>query len=468
MDRNQIPSFQQVEIFLKNGEWDKAASFLAKSGGSFEDVSLNLLGNCFNLHGVIQVEGVYQTGSLRPLRFFLSEILLNLPLAAKSQRTMVCTWLCEMYLHEISVSQLQQKDDEKLITQDFMGFLRSNRSSFDVPTVLQLIVSRNNRAMLLFFVKIMGDYYRATCILVSEKKFLEAIAVLADAPIEKISSFLYKITPILVSVEPEKTFHMLTSKLQSSISPCLPTILHYAAHSPAHDPDASFAIKFIEEVLARSGIFLDFVEEVDDEAIKSNIDLEVVDMSQIEQALINTYTALLVKSNSMEIKLVNFLKVLEYLRVVGILQVVSLDTNFILRQCRQYSRKKASIYALLLGGDRVQAVRETLFSDILFAKQIAVKSETPEERRTLWLEIAAFVVTHEDDMKKAISLIRDSKNSLTIEVSKDGSSVPCIILILQLIICRTFCLSCRILPKSIFSRMKFAKLWKIVQPPSIT
>ncbi len=417
LSKNQKELKSKAEQMLLTGEFDKAASYFVKCGETFEDISLKLLCSGFNLNNILLAETHQQGKSVKPLRIFLSEVLLNLPLAAKSQRTMVCTWLCEIFLHEIAVSQLRLKDDEKSITQDFMGFLRSNRSSFDVPTILQLIVCRNNRVMLLFFVKIMGDYYRATCILISEKKYLEAIAVLSDAPIEKVSSFLYKVTPMLVSVEPEKAFNMLASKAQSSIIPCLPTILYYSS-TACNDPECFYAIKFLEEVLSRIGIYLEFgCDEVDDDKLKNSLDLEIVDSSLLEQALIHTYISLLVKSNSMESRLVNLLKVLEYLRVAGLLQSSSVDTNFILRQCRLYCRRTACVFALLLGGDRVQAVREALLIDILLAKQIATKVEGLEERRALWMEIASFVVSHEDDMKKAISLIRDSKNSLTIEVN---------------------------------------------------
>jgi hypothetical protein len=43
---------------------------------------------------------------VNPLRVYLTEMLKVLPNSSKSQRTMVCTWLCELYLHMISVSQL--------------------------------------------------------------------------------------------------------------------------------------------------------------------------------------------------------------------------------------------------------------------------------------------------------------------------------------------------------------------------
>jgi hypothetical protein len=58
---------------------------------------------------------------------YLSEVLKTLPLGAKSQRTMLCTWLCELFLHQISVAAI------------------STTTSIVVPVVAKDV--RNNKAL---------------------------------------------------------------------------------------------------------------------------------------------------------------------------------------------------------------------------------------------------------------------------------------------------------------------------------
>ena len=45
------------------------------------------------------------------LRLYLSEILQKLPSSAKSQRTMICTWLCEILLHQIAKAPLNSNSN---------------------------------------------------------------------------------------------------------------------------------------------------------------------------------------------------------------------------------------------------------------------------------------------------------------------------------------------------------------------
>jgi hypothetical protein len=44
--------------------------------------------------------------ALTPLKVFLLQVLRSLSSSAKMQRTMLCTWLCDLYLHQISLARL--------------------------------------------------------------------------------------------------------------------------------------------------------------------------------------------------------------------------------------------------------------------------------------------------------------------------------------------------------------------------
>ncbi len=61
------------------------------------------------------------------------------------------------------------------------------RTALDVATTLQLIISRDNRAMLLFFAQIVGDYQKVVGLLLTDRKYGDALRVLTSAPLEKVN-----------------------------------------------------------------------------------------------------------------------------------------------------------------------------------------------------------------------------------------------------------------------------------------
>lgn len=123
----------QADFLMSSGRKEKAAVCFAKSGLSFDEVVLRLI-NCsgsFNrppqqsvaappapantnnasssfLSTLEDLRGLILSGGadLTPLRIYLAESLKTLPSTAKSQRTMLCTWLCEIYLHQISTAAI--------------------------------------------------------------------------------------------------------------------------------------------------------------------------------------------------------------------------------------------------------------------------------------------------------------------------------------------------------------------------
>lgn len=57
------------------------------------------------------VDAAITTGcALSPLKVFLLQVLRSLGTGAKMQRTMICTWLCDLYLHQISLARLLNKN----------------------------------------------------------------------------------------------------------------------------------------------------------------------------------------------------------------------------------------------------------------------------------------------------------------------------------------------------------------------
>jgi hypothetical protein len=65
-------------------------------------------------------------GTISALRIYLQEKLRMLHVSTKSQRTMIATWLCEIYLHMLSVYDDRKSGETKLLKM-FKDFLRNTR-----------------------------------------------------------------------------------------------------------------------------------------------------------------------------------------------------------------------------------------------------------------------------------------------------------------------------------------------------
>jgi hypothetical protein len=156
-DRKDTVTRSRAEFYFKEGRFDKSALYFAHCGMNFEEVVLRLLGINENL-SILQRNvssfssfvtdnapfpssvGKNEAGSdskllwmsnsvnLNPVRVYLLELLKILPSSSKSQRTLLCTWLSEIFLHqitsyEISLTPVVGTD----LTNDFMTFMKVNR-----------------------------------------------------------------------------------------------------------------------------------------------------------------------------------------------------------------------------------------------------------------------------------------------------------------------------------------------------
>lgn len=59
------------------------------------------------------LNNIIDDNRLRTLRFYLIELLGKIPKTSKSQRTMLCTWLVEIILHQILDSQFTALKSKK-------------------------------------------------------------------------------------------------------------------------------------------------------------------------------------------------------------------------------------------------------------------------------------------------------------------------------------------------------------------
>lgn len=111
-----------------------AAETFARSGLPFEEVALKLISS-MKISATKEdksqpISSAFCLSSepedYDSLRIYMLELLKVLPTSAKSQRTMLATWITEIYLHSIYASNYV--DDQKAdVTNQLKAFLRTNR-----------------------------------------------------------------------------------------------------------------------------------------------------------------------------------------------------------------------------------------------------------------------------------------------------------------------------------------------------
>jgi hypothetical protein len=278
--------------------------------------------------------------------------------------------------------------------------------------------------------------------LLTDNKHNEALSVLQDAPFEKISNFIYKIIPSFMEIIPERTITMILGKPQFQIASLLPAILRYTTKydekllsmqtvnasldsSPSHENEPNYAIVFFEQYMKKAGLDLEIAINIfdssDSYSPEQNVNLEEWVKSDIDAITLHTLCFLYAKydNSSKEKKLCNFLQSLLSLQELTVLtELVEIDLEFLLRQCRIYQRKRSAVFALLLLKNYKQAVSESLLidSELELSKAIIRRNPDLSQRKELWLDVAKFIIKKDCDGKKAVWLVKDSNDDIRIEV----------------------------------------------------
>ncbi len=409
----------RAEFALRSGKIDQAAAYFARSGASFENVVLRLLrsdvsGSDIDLKksANFKLYSVTTGPELSALRIYLQEARDMLPNSAKSQRTMICTWLCEIFLHEITMTGLSSNNMQKrgeLVAQ-FEVFLKT--ASLDPTTTIKLITSRGgdiHRELLLSYARIIGDYDRMVGNLIIEHFYIDAINVLTNAGFERVEELIYKFSPVLMEFQPEATVKMLISKKKIKVSKILPSLLRYSTLLDAYltgkrshdtvtlDMDSTgakvnFAIKYLMEYVTN------------------------VHESVAEIIAFHSLIWFLAKYDTPdETTLCLYLERLLQMKLEGFFASLTLNYDYILRQCKIFKRQRGIVHAYFLIGMDYEAVEAALKVDISLAKKVALNPQDISQKKKLWLIIAEHIIAIDSNAKRALLLIKESDSALKIE-----------------------------------------------------
>ena len=357
----------------------------------------------------------YAESTMQALRLYLQEKLRILPADAKSQKTMISTWLSEIFLHSIasssssSTSISQHRQDAKTI-HEFKEFVRKNKGSLDNATTLSLLLSRgpSMRPLLLFYSQIFGDYDKVVSHYINENMIAEAISVLKNAPIEKVEELIYKKAPILIGKNPELTVDLFLSKDYLAPTRLLPAIFRYselldrqykASREPAHRHIRSKEL--LSPLTPPTIIGNEYENSLDQDSDGNGVNFAIY---YLETYLVNVKErersgdGFCYIEPSVQHALIWLLAKYDDDKESGLLKLIiplvdtdslygdietethtedclldrdSIDISYVLRECKRENRTRSCVYLYVLMNNMEKAVTSALEIDLELAKNIA-------------------------------------------------------------------------------------------------
>ena len=435
-DREQVVR-ARAEFYLAVNKFEQAARIYVQANLPFDEVVLRLLrvtsANISDRNAIINKlitsqmlappvslaqMGLKECPELHALRIYLQEKLNLLPSSSKSQRTMIATWICEIFIHHITASTLcaSSPTSDTLFTM-FKDFLRGNRNILDHTTVFALLNSRGmakHRALSLFYAQIVGNYDLVLNQYMNEHRYADALVVLSDAPYEKVEQVISKLSPILIEYEPEAATNMFFKhfpRLQPSV--VLSALMRYSEllDGAAKDPSK---VSILEE--DAEGNKCNFAIKY----LKNCIDKADNDGYACDSSIYHTLIWFLCKYDSAnEDELIEFFQ--PYVDRLENKSYSMMDLNHVLRQCNRYKRAKSVILTLMLLDMTEDAVQLAIKIDLNFAKELASKSYLNDQRKALWIMIFKHIITANSSNnsrnlpKQLLGLIEESNGVLRIE-----------------------------------------------------
>ena len=393
--RNEVLNLQ-ADHYFREGKFELAAKYYAETTRSFEEVTLMLL----------------DSNQADALKSYLLLRLNSLPPDAKTQTTILCAWLVEIFLKKLNdlrdVVETEAKakrvdnvrlaeSDEAALRDEFEGFLRERKAALDPlrATVFDLMSSHGRVGELLTYARIIEDHERVITHHMQRGEYARAVDTLAEAaeesasrragrrPSPEIEELYYKHAAVLMNQSPERTVDAWIDA--PFLNPCklIPALVQYSERVKKDrllrvvGGGENHAVRYLEHCVKENG----------------NQD------PAIHNYLLSLYAE---DEDDAELR--------EFLASPG----CSFDLKYALRVCAQRERTHACVLIYQMMGLFEEAVDLALKVGVELAKECATKASDEAARKRLWLKIARHSIDASKDVKSAIALLRET-DSLKIE-----------------------------------------------------
>uniref|UniRef100_A0A6B2KX76 Uncharacterized protein n=1 Tax=Arcella intermedia TaxID=1963864 RepID=A0A6B2KX76_9EUKA len=365
---------RRSEHYFENKQYSVAAQFYAKTSKSFEEITLKFI----------------EAEQVDALRSFLTEKLKNIHEKEKTQYTMICTWLCELFmdkLNELDMDERSQGQKENVIY-EFHTFLEENKDHLDPPTTKQILASHARLDELLYYSGLIKDYETLITFNLHKQRWDDALKVLVS---QTDTNLYYKYAPILMEHNAEKTVSVLMKKSDLIPRHLIPALIRYeVTNESLKNPPVRSSSPSIEHQGIR---YLNHV---------------VTKCGNKDRAIHNYLLSLYTKYHD-ESALISFLSQND----------ASYDLHYALGLCKEHNKMQASVIILSKMKLYKEALEQALLvGNIEMAKSIADKPQSDpnipsdedkdELRKNLWLIIARHVVEKDKNIKKAMEYLKDT------------------------------------------------------------
>ncbi|CAG8443951.1 10866_t:CDS:10 [Ambispora leptoticha] len=358
----------QADYYFSQGRFILSAKYYAQSTVPFEEVALKFV----------------ERDERDALRDYLMNKLEKLRRVDLTQKTMIATWLVEIFLSKINLLEDKAasgagveesesyKTEQKLLVDDFKTFLQTYKTDLDKRTTYNLIASHGRTEELLYYATLIGDHEKVISHWIAEKDYKQALDVLSK---QGSVDIFYKFAPVLMENAPYETVSVLMRQTELDPQYLIPALLKYDHSKTSDNISTNQAIRYLQYVIQQT----------------NNVD------PAIHNFLLTLYAT---QPTSDETDL------LKFLATEGHEPHYNLD--YALRLCTQNGRMQSCVHIYSNMELYEEAVDLALkHGDIELA---IINADKPEDdkplRKKLWLKIARHVVEKEGDIKTAMNYLQ--------------------------------------------------------------
>jgi hypothetical protein len=360
------------DYLVGKGQYFEAAAVYGRSTKPFEQVALTFI----------------DKGEQDALRKYLLTKLSMLKKTSVMQRTMVATWLVELYMAKLnilddtittkaelseSMNTAETQDHLSTIRKEYQDFCTKFKADLDRQTIYDIISSHGREEELLFFATVVNDYNYVLSYWVQRERWQESLDVLKR---QTDPDIFYKYSSVLMVHAPVELVEIMTRQTNLNAQKLIPAFLNYNNISKA-PLNQNQAIRYL--------LF------------------EINQRQSTDAAVHNTLISIYASHSTADES-----SLLAYLEGQSLAQEQNYDADFALRLCIQHKRVQSCVHIYSSMGQYVQAVDLALkYDEVNLASDVADRSNAePILRKKLWLAIAKKVISQSSGIKTAIEFLR--------------------------------------------------------------
>ncbi|KAL2104711.1 hypothetical protein VUR80DRAFT_9812 [Thermomyces stellatus] len=354
----------------EKGNFIEAAAVYGRSNKPFESVALSLIDN-------------NQPDALR--KYLLSKLALS-KRTAIMQRTMVASWLVEVFMAKLNslddtimteaelaedLNPAQSRELLNSVREEYQEFVKRYKDDLDPKTVYDVISSHGREEELLYFANAINDYNHVLSYWVQRERWAEALNVLKK---QTDPAIFYRYSGVLMTHAATEFVEILMRHPDLKPRNLIPALLEYnrVFRGPLSQNQA---IRYLLYVVNQ---------------LKSKD-------AAVHNTLVSIYASHPSKDET---------GLMTYLESQG--DEPSFDPDFALRLCIEHHRTLSCVHIYTSMGQYLQAVDLALSHDeVDLAAVIADRPVSdPPLRKKLWLAVARKVIAQSDGIKAAIDFLR--------------------------------------------------------------